>query len=182
MFPKKIVLVVNNENKGISIASNQALNVIKDYKVDCILKSDNDAFYKNQGWLAKMIDIYKAFPRFALSLYVEGLRDNPGGAMRIDYLTIRNELIGYTNHLGGICHFVEARAYDNFRWEEDSFLHGVQDMEFSQYLDRHHWYMGYLENWYVSHGINGTDGQKKQFPEYFKRRVYEKTNKYKSKN
>ena len=46
MFPKKIVLVVNNENKGISIASNQALSIIKDYKVDCILKSDNDAFYR----------------------------------------------------------------------------------------------------------------------------------------
>ena len=170
-------LKLNSENMGISIASNQALDMIKNDGYDIIMKVDNDAFFKNQGWLAKMIDIYKAFPRFALSLYVEGLRDNPGGAVRVDYLTIRDELIGYTNHLGGICHFVEARAYDDFRWEEDSFLHGVQDMEFSQYLDRNGWYMGYLENWFVEHR-DGTVGQHKKYKDYFERRKIEKTTKY----
>lgn len=175
-----ITLKLNSENMGISIASNQALDMIKGDGYNIIMKVDNDAFFKNQGWLAKMIDIYKAFPRFALSLYVEGLRDNPGGAARAGYLTIRDELIGYTNHLGGICHFVDAHAYDNFRWDEDSFLHGVQDMELSQYLDRNHWYMGYLENWYVEHR-DGTEGQHKKYKEYFERRKIEKITKYKGK-
>jgi hypothetical protein len=177
MKPSKIYLIKNKQNVGISIASNQALDVIKNHNVNCIMKSDNDALYKNQGWLAKMVEVYKAFPKFALSLYVEGLRDNPGGAPRADYLTIKDELIGYTKHLGGICHFVDAKAYDGFRWEEDSFLHGVQDMEFSQWLDRHGWLMGYMEGWFVEHR-EGTVKQHERYKEYFERRRIEKTTRY----
>jgi len=172
-----VTLKLNNENMGISIASNQALDMIKNDGYDIIMKIDNDAFFKNDGWLAKLIEVHKVFPRFALSLYVEGLRDNPGGAARIDYMTVKDELLGYTKHIGGICHFVEAKAYDNFRWDEDSFLHGVQDMELSQYLDRHGYYMGYLENWFVEHK-DGTDGQHKKYKDYFERRVIEKSTKY----
>lgn len=170
-------LKLNAANMGISIASNQALDMIKDDDYDVIMKVDNDAFFKNQGWLAKMVEIHKAFPRFALSCYIEGLRDNPGGAPRIDYMVVKDELLGYTNHLGGICHFVDARAYDNFRWEEDSFLHGVQDMEFSQYLNKEGWFMAYMESWFVEHR-DGTVGQHEKYPEYFKRREIEKATKY----
>jgi glycosyltransferase involved in cell wall biosynthesis len=169
--------VFNEENKGISIASNQALDLLKGRGYDIIMKVDNDAFFKNQGWLAKMVEIHSSFPRFALSCYVEGLRDNPGGAARIDYMVVRDELIGYTVHLGGICHFVDARAYDNFRWEEDSFLHGVQDMELSQYLNKEGWFMGYMESWFVEHR-DGTVGQHEKYPDYFKRREIEKATRY----
>lgn len=174
-----MTIIENPENKGISIASNQAIDAIKasDVHYDVIMKVDNDALFKNDGWLAKMVEIWKSNNRIALSCYVQGLVDNPGGAPRVTTGSICGELIGMTKHLGGICHFVDARAYDRFRWDEDSFLHGIQDLEFSNYLNSNGYQMGYLENWYVNHGLDGTAGQILRHKDYFERRKLEKSTK-----
>jgi GT2 family glycosyltransferase len=174
----RVITVLNPDNKGISIASNQALDRIKaegDYQI--IIKVDNDAYFKDSGWLPAMIKVWKVWPSLSLSLYVEGLLNNPGGAPRLDYLTVAGELIGVTKHIGGICHFVDATAYREFRWDENSFLHGVQDMEFSQHLTFDSFYMGYMENWYVEHRY-GTKGQHERFKDYFERRIKERSTRY----
>ena len=173
---KKIIL--NEDNKGISIASNQAVKEIRKGNYDVIVKVDNDAYFKTNGWLKKMVEIYESFPMIALSCYIEGLKDNPGGAPRADYITMADELIGLTQHVGGICHFVEARAYDGFEWDEKSFLHGVQDMELSAYLGIKGYLMGYLENYICSHGIDGTVAQHEKYKDYFERRKEEKRTRY----
>lgn len=172
----------NNENQGISKGSNQALDMIlnseygfNDY--DIIVKVDNDALFLTDGWLAKMVEIYKSNHLLALSPYVQGLRDSPGGAPRQAYGQIRGEMIGMTQHLGGICHFAPARAYEQWRWSEDDFLHGMQDLEFSQYLTSIGYQMGYLENFFVTH-IDGTEGQHAKYPDYFERRKLEKRTRY----
>jgi GT2 family glycosyltransferase len=177
---KKIKQIkLNDTNVGISKASNEAIEMIKHHaRHDCVMKWDNDCIGLTKDWLTKMIDIWKSNRRIALSCYVQGLVDNPGGAVRVGYGTLRGELVGVTKHLGGICHFVDAHAYDEFKWEENSFLHGIQDMEMSQYLLFHGWSQGYLENYYVSHGPKGTAQQKKDFAEYFERRVHEKQTRY----
>jgi hypothetical protein len=125
-----------------------------------------------------MIDIWKSNRIMALSCYVQGLVDNPGGAPRIGYGTLKGELVGISKHLGGICHFVDAQGYDDFTWDEESFYHGVQDMEFSQHLLFKGYSMGYLENYFVSHGPKGTGEQKKDYKEYFERRIKEKQTRY----
>ena len=38
--------------------------------------------------------------------------------------------------------------------------------------------MGYLENFYASHGPNGTESQHNEYKEYFERRESEKTTRY----
>lgn len=160
------------DNKGISIASNNLLDEMQE-KYDIIMKSDNDAFYETEGWLKTMVKIWKSNHMLALSCYVSGLRDNPGGSERLGQAMICNELVGVVRHLGGICHFVDARAYRNFRWDENSTLHGFQDMEMSKYLRESGYQQMYLENFYVSHG-NGTSEQEKEYPEYFEKRRKEK--------
>ena len=171
--------IIHGANQGISQASNHAVDMITDTKkYDIIVKWDNDCIGLTKGWLTKMVDLWHATRMIALSCYVQGLVDNPGGAPRIAYGTLRKELIGLTKHLGGICHFVDIHAYDGFRWDEDSFLHGVQDVEFSQHLSFHGYTQGYLENYYVSHGPQGTEQQKKDFPEYFEKRIKEKQIRY----
>lgn len=171
-------IIHKGENCGISRASNYCLDWIKkegDY--DIILKVDNDCLFLSDGWLLKMVDMWNRTRKMAFSCYIQGLRDNPGGAPRVDYGTIGDELIGITKHLGGICHFVDARAYDNFRWDEDSPLHGIQDLEFSQHLLKEGYRMGYLESFFAEH-FEGTEGQEKRYPEYFQRRKLEKVSKY----
>ena len=186
---KKITaLIYNKANKGISIASNQALDEIMtqherygstadDHKYDIIMKVDNDCVFLSDGWLKEMVEIWKRNHITALSCYVQGLKDNPGGAERVGFGEINGQYIGITKHLGGICHFVDASAYDNFRWNEDSFYHGIQDLEFSRYLTSIGYQMAYLENYFCNHGVDGTEGQMSRFKDYFERRQLEKSTK-----
>ncbi len=173
-----VQLILNSENKGISIASNQAVDWAKKNGYDIIVKVDNDAIFKTKGWMSKMVRIWKANRKLALSCYISGLRDNPGGAPRVVYGKICNELIGMTRHLGGIVHFVDAKAYDEFRWPEDETLHGNQDVEFSMFLNSKGYQMGYLENYFVNHGMDGTQGQIEKYKDYFERRKWEKSHVY----
>lgn len=165
----------NGENKGISVASNQALEYCKEY--DIIVKVDNDCLFLTDGWLAKMVEIWKSTRMLVMSPYIQGLRDNPGGAERMDYGQLKGELLGLTRHIGGICHFVDAKAYENFRWDEEGFLHGVQDLELSQYLESIGYKHAYLENYFCEH-YEGTDGQHARYPQYFERRKTEKRTRY----
>lgn len=175
-YPKAHI-IPNAENKGISIASNQALDYLKDKGYDIIMKIDNDCLFLTDGWLSKMVDIWKRNHMIAMSCYIQGLRDNPGGAPRIGRGQINKETLGMTKHLGGICHFVSAKAYEDFRWPENSFLHGMQDLELSQHLIQNGYGMGYLENYFAEH-YEGTDGQHARYPEYFERRKTEKRTRY----
>lgn len=186
--PGNIYLIKNKDNKGISGASNQAIDKMiectgpegnGDGMYDIIIKVDNDCIFQTKGWLSKMVELWRSNHRLALSCYINGLRDNPGGAHRFAYGTLKGELVGMTRHLGGICHFVSSDAYKDFRWpEKDDTLHGFQDLYFSNYLLAHGYQMGYLENFYASHGPKGTVAQEKDFKEYFERRKKEKTMKY----
>lgn len=171
----KVHIIYSEDNKGISIASNRLIDeIVKDNKFRIIMKSDNDAQYTSKGFLKKMVEIWKSNHLIALSCYINGLKDNPGGAQRIGYGKLKGQLLGMTKHLGGICHFVDAKGYKYFRWDTEDFLHGFQDVEFSRYLLMNSWQMGYLENFYCDH-INGTVGQHQDFPDYFEKRKTEKT-------
>lgn len=179
MKAKKIYLIKNSKNVGISVASNQAVDLIKSkIKSDIILKLDNDAFCLNTGWLEAMIKIFKSNRLIALSTYISGLLNNPGGAPRIGYGNICGHLIGMTKHIGGICHFVGSKGYDGWKWPENEQLHGMQDVEFSQYLISKGYQMGYLESFSISHGVNGTSGQQETYKDYFERRKIEKQTRY----
>ena len=80
---KDVQLIINSDNKGISFASNQAVDWAKEHGYDIIVKVDNDAIFKTKNWLNKMVRIWKANRKLAISCYVSGLKDNPGGAPSI---------------------------------------------------------------------------------------------------
>jgi len=175
---ENITCLYNPENEGISRASNKVIELIKSDNYDIIIKVDNDAIFITEGWLSKMVEIWKSNHMIAMSPYVQGLKDNVGGSPRFEYGYVKDQYVGVVQHLGGICCFADAHAYDTFRWDEESFLHGVQDMEFSQYLKFNGYTMIYLENYYVNHGKGGTEDQHKRYPAYFEKRKLEKTIKY----
>lgn len=182
MKAKKIYLVKNNKNVGISIGSNQALDVIHSkINPEVVCKIDNDAMFLTSGWLEKMMDLHKSNRMLILSPYIQGLRDAPGGAPREEYGMVKGEYLGLTRHIGGIVHFADARAYKDFRWSENDVLHGAQDLELSNYLRSKGYLHAYLENYYCSHGESGTEAQKLQYPSYFERRKIEKTKPYEGK-
>lgn len=161
-------------NMGISIASNYAIKELKDF--DIIVKVDNDAIFLTKGWLKRMVELWKSNRMLVMSPYVQGLKDNPGGAPRQEYGMVKGEYLGLTRHIGGIVHFADSRAYREFKWDEKDTLHGVQDLELSNYLNKQGYLHAYLENYFVTHGPSGTDQQKKDYPEYFERRILEKQN------
>ena len=176
----KANITFNEDNKGISIASNQALDAMNEGREspDIIVKVDNDAMFLTDGWLKRMVELWKSNRMLVMSTYIQGLKDNPGGAPREEYGMIKGEYLGLTRHIGGIVHFADARAYKDFRWSEKDVLHGAQDLELSNYLRSKGYLHAYLENFYTSHGESGTEAQKLQYPEYFERRKSEKTKPY----
>lgn len=175
-YCKKITIQLNKDNKGISIASNQAIKMINDYDVIC--KFDNDCICLTPGCVSAMVDIYHSNHLIALSPYVEGLKDNPGGATRVEYGKIKEYFLGLTRHLGGIFHFVSANAYKDWHWDEESPLHGMQDLEFSNYLNSNGYINAYLEDYKVNHGPTGTVGQYQDYKKYFEERANQKHSKY----
>lgn len=180
LSPGWMQMVYRHEvNKGISVASNKALDLISQdpEPYDIIGKVDNDAFFLTEGWLKRMVELWERNHRLAMSCYVQGLRDNPGGAHRENYGQVAGELLGMTRHVGGICVFADAKAWKDFRHDEQMALHSVQDIEFSQHLRQSGFQCCYLENFFLEH-FKGTEGQEKDYPDYFERRKAEKTLRY----
>lgn len=167
----------NAENVGISLGSNQAIDRIMKEDYDIIIKYDPDCLSLTHGWIKEIVELYKRNMMMCLSPYPEGLRDNPGGAPRINYWKVNKHLIGITNHLGGFCHVAPSSVYKKFRWDDKQPLHGIQDLELSQWLNKNGYLMGYVEDLRVEH-YEGTDGQHKRYPEYFELRKKEKVTFY----
>lgn len=172
-------LILNKENVGISKASNQALDRMKTVdKYDIIIKLDNDCLLETKNILLDIMELFRRNKRLAVSPNIEGLIDNAGGMPRFTNGYIGQSLFGFVEHIGGIFLAVDAGIYDNFRWKEDDFLHGMQDYIFSQYCLKQGIALVYYENHRAMH-IDSTYGQKKKFPDYFERRKKEKITKYK---
>jgi glycosyltransferase involved in cell wall biosynthesis len=184
------LLIRNPKNYGISKASNQALDSIGTH-YDIIVKVDNDCEFLTENWLKDMVDIFRRNRKFILSPYVEGLRDNPGGTPRLEYGYVKPEeqehYLGITYHIGGICCGAHKSAYIDFdeetnsfkpwRWNEKGFLHGNQDVEFSNHCRDMAIQPAYMESHRVEH-IDGTQGQEDKLKDYFKLRKKEKTTRY----
>lgn len=183
-YPDRVTLMFNEENKGIAIASNQILECIKENNKGFAIigKIDNDAYCKTHGWLKKIVDIWKKNHRMVLSCYIQGLKDSPGGAPRLAWGNIDNELVGITQHLGGICCFSSADIRLSFVQDDKATLHYFDDLMFSKKCQENNYTMAYLENYYISHGPSGTEAQESEQAEYFERRKEEKKKFYVGKN
>lgn len=156
-------------NEGITGASNKLIDKImsiKDY--DLIIKIDNDVEFYTDSWLYDIVELWKKNHMLYISPYVEGLRDNPGGAMRKGSGKIGTEYVEVTNHIGGIFAAISAKAYSSFRWT-DELKHGNQDVEASAAFRA----LGYMPCYYPKHIIchrDTTQGQINKLGDYFKDR------------
>jgi glycosyltransferase involved in cell wall biosynthesis len=172
-------MIGDDENVGISKASNELLDIIGE-GYDVIIKADNDCLFLTKDWLKDIVDLYEKQRQFVVSPRVEGLRDTPGGVPRTQYAYVGEHFLGLAPHIGGICCAAPAFIYKHFRWEEDDFLHGDQDYTFSQYAIKYQYILAYLENVIVEH-MDFTSFQAKAHPEYEAKKEKLKTTKYEPK-
>ena len=161
-------------NKGLSYASNYLIDkIFETMTPQIIIKVDNDCDFKTVGWLETLVDLWKRNHKFYMSPYVEGLIDNPGGGPRVGSSFVGPHYVEVTQHIGGILAAIDARAYSKFRWN-DRFLHGNQDREASDNFRK----QGFMPLYYPQHRVmhmDSTIGQKAKYPDYFERRIEEKT-------
>lgn len=171
-------IIKNKKNTGISKGSNQALEeIFKTDKYDYILKVDNDCEFITPNWLEEMLEYMNMIPTSFVGPYVEGLVNNPGGAMRIQYGTVGRFLFGPSYHVGGICNIAPSKLYEGFRWNENDRLHDEQDLVLSKYAMSQNYQLGYLEEIKVYH-MDSTAGQEEKYPEYFQKRKQEKIDRF----
>lgn len=163
------------ENVGISRAANQALDLIFEQYPDAglVIKMDNDCRVRTPGLIRRMVDLYRRDldmrrfgPRMVLSPRVEGIINQPHRGRQTE---IDGQLVGLTAIVGGLCHFVQADIYREYRYPENLPLAKGQDDDFCKWVKDQGGECGYVESFLVEH-IDGTDGQARRFPEYFERK------------
>lgn len=167
-------VLCNDENKGISEASNQALEQIfieDDY--DLIIKMDNDCLVISDNMLSQIVEIYEDIPKYAaeyiFSPYVKGINNQPS---RAGYIMYARRRIGLTGIVGGLFHIVPFEIYKHYRYPEGLPKAWGQDDHFCNSLVQKGCNFGYIEGLIVEH-MDTTDGQAKKYPEYFKRKFKE---------
>jgi len=162
-------------NVGISAGSNRALGAIlahaKPY--DLIVKFDNDCLVKSANILGQFCEIFADVKRFSsafvLSPHVEGIINQP---IRSRYTMLAGRRIGLTAIVGGLFHVVSPEIYRQYRYPLNLPLARGQDDHFCRWFKRHGGEVGYVEGLTVEH-MEGTDGQARRYPEYFKRKWQE---------
>lgn len=168
---KKVILLP--ENKGISVASNMALDAIGD-NYDLIIKIDNDCSVDYDGIIARIVHLYQNKPPFKqlmLSPRVNGINKQPG---RYSKTMVDNCEIGLTGIIGGLFHIMEAKIYQTFRYDETLPLAKGQDENVCDWFIGQGGECGYIEPISVTH-YETTDGQARRFPDYFERKFREET-------
>lgn len=168
-----VKVTYGTENIGISKADNHLLEKIAKEDYQIVVHVDNDCEFQTFGWLETLVDLWKRNHMLYMSPYPEGLVHNPGGSPRIGHASIGPYPIEVTQHIGGFCAFVDARAYRDFRWT-DQFKHGNQDSEASMEFRK----LGYMPCYIPVHRVmhmDTTEGQYRKYPDYFERRKKEKT-------
>lgn len=173
-------VIYNKENKGISKASNQAIDEIKKGDYQIIIKVDNDCEFMTKGVIEYIVDFWKRNHMIYVSPYPEGLVHNPGGAPRVGHGFVGDKewggdkmiYIEVTEHIGGLFAAIDAKAYDSFRWK-DKFLHGNQDREASVEFRRQGYMPCYIPEQRICH-MDTTLVQHEVYKDYFERRKSEK--------
>lgn len=162
------------KNVGLSKGWNNIVDFIKsEGEYDVIVKLDNDAEMMTENWLAAMVEIFERNRKVILSPYVEGLDGSPGGVLRqrasgdSPYMTINDRILGIVPNLGGICFATPIELWVS--WKFDEAYEGNKDYLLSQYARQLGYNLFYMEEFRVWH-IDGTSGQHKKFPEYFRGR------------
>lgn len=163
------------QNVGLAKGWNNIVEFVKsegDY--DIIIKVDNDAELMTDGWLAAMIGIFERNRKVVLSPYVEGLEGSPGGVLRqrasgdSPYTMINDKVLGLVPNLGGIVFATPIELWS--KWKFDEAYEGNKDLIFSKYARGRGYFLFYMEEYRVWH-IDGTKGQHKKYPDYFKGRA-----------
>jgi len=132
-------LILNKENTGISVGSNQALDAIGD-KYDYIVKIDNDCEILTDYWLAEMIKLIILGNNGAvLSPHLEDIE------VYSNSVEILGHTINLADHMNGTCVIAPAHVYSNFRFDEDDLTDDQQSTSFSAHAIQNKLATGYVK-------------------------------------
>lgn len=163
----------NPVNYGIGIASNQALDMIKlsGVEYDLIVKMDNDCEIVTPNLFALMVEIFEVCGNMLLSPKVTGITNQPKREYDLFIKTNykRKYKIGRTGIVGGICHWMRAEIYQQYRYPMLLSRAKGQDDDFCDWAYKQSIPIGYVEDLLVNH-MDSTAGQVEKYPEYFHRK------------
>ena len=166
---QNVHLIFNDENRGISVGSNQALDAIG-VNYDLIIKMDNDCEVEYNNIIKRIVSVYESMPmlsgQYMLSPRVEGIINQP---KRHRDIMIDNVHIGIAGIVGGLFHCLPSHTYKQFRYDESLPKAQGQDQQICGWVRDNGGEVGYMEPIVVKH-YETTDGQCARYPEYFERK------------
>ena len=165
-----VIIILNKENMGISVGSNQALDEMRGNDYDLIFKMDNDCEVLFEGIIERIVRIYQSLPdlsgEYMLSPKVEGIINQP---IRARKTMIDDCTIGVTGMVGGLFHVMRGPVYQRYRFDHSLPKASGQDEGVCGWFRKQGGTCGYIENIRVAH-YETTTGQAKRYPEYFQRK------------
>lgn len=159
-----------DENVGICRGLNLLLDDVLDpYDYDVVVRWDNDCELTRLGTLARVAELALDYD-LILAPRVDGLRNPPA---TLGELEVGGEPVDLVSVLGGIFMCVPSELYwlDGFRYDEACPPWSGDELIVPWFYARGG-RAGYLRDWHVNH-YKTTEGQRRDIPEYFDRRVAE---------
>ncbi len=156
-------VIRNEENKGITIASQQAIQYYKDKGIDILIKIDSDAELLTPSTIAKIVEFFQKSNHYvAISPLVIGI-DRPPEILKRRNISGIN--VGEVYGVGGIFRAILMKDILHL----SSKVSGLNDKCIFEYCRDNKIKMCYLTDYKVNH-FETTKGQEKRYPEYFNKK------------
>lgn len=164
-------VIRNEENKGITVATQQGYNWLKEKGIDILIQMDSDCEVLTIGMLSKINEFFtlnsKASrpEKYVVGPIVRGIDTKPN-------IYVKEKLGEYNidrlSQMGGIFRAVLMKDYSIAVEELKDKAFG-DDRIMSAYFISHGFKMGYLADLTVNH-FETTKGQEIRYPEYFNKK------------
>lgn len=170
-------VVLNEENLGISVASNQAIELADEEDYDLLVKFDNDCEIVSGNILSQIVEAYEDAssrqfgPQYVLSPRVQGLITQPE---RGRYTMLSGRRIGLTGIVGGLFRVTPMVVFRRgYRFPTDlPKTKYKSDSGFCEWFLQQGGLCGYVEGLEVNHFLT-TKGQWEDDPTYHSRKLKE---------
>ena len=157
---EKFNLIRNEENLGITHASKQGFEWLKEKGVDIIIKIDPDAEIITPRLITKIVKFLdKKNDYFAVSPTITGIDNQPDVVTK---RVVNGFNVDEVKMIGGI--FRMIRMKDFIEMEKKCEM--LNDKSFFEYCNSNNLKLAYLTDFKVNH-FETTKGQEKRYPKYF---------------
>jgi hypothetical protein len=171
LYPNVQEPILLPENIGIAVGMNMLKEkILANNPSHLVIKFDNDCYIQSPSILGYITNVYKTKPpmsgEYVLSPTVQGISRVPATQSEGGWA---GYYINLTGIIGGLFRITQLHVFKQFTADENLPKARGVDGQFANWFNSSGGRVGYLRDITVEHYLT-TDGQCRQYPEYFARK------------